>query len=827
MTEKCFHCGEVVPPGEDRTVTVQGEEQPVCCTGCHAVANMILGSGLEKFYQVRTSSGGRPDDEAVAASPDQWSAYDRDEIQSDFVQVGDGPREGSFLVENLYCAACGWLIEHLLGQVDGVLDVRVNAATGRAVIRWDQARAPLSYLLREMARLGYRAHPLRADKVQSMAQQERRKALRRLIVSGLGMMQVMMMGIGLYMGAHYGMDSVHEQFLRLISMLVATPVLLYSGAPFFIGAWRDIRARTVGMDVPVSLAIGLTYSASVWWTLTDGPKVYFDSVVMFIFFLGIARFAEMAARHKANETTDALARLIPSNATRVTEQGEELVPVSQLEAGDIVLVRPGETVPADGELIWGEGNLDESLLTGESLPQLRSQGERVIGGSLNTSGVFRLRVHALGQDTVLSSISRLLARAQADRPRLARVANWVAARFISVVLVAAAGVFAWWWQHDPVQAFPVLMACLAATCPCALAMATPMAIAGGTNRLARAGLLITQRDALETMTKVSHVVFDKTGTLTQGALRLGQVEVLVDEPGVHKSTVLELAGALERHSEHPIARAFDGLGQGLAFEDVEAVRGDGVRGRLDGVEYRIGLPRFACAEAGREGEGSSQGSWVVLAREGQPLARFHLVDSPREDAAELVAALKARGLQVELASGDHPAVVKAVARSLGISEWRARMRPEDKLARIRELQADGSKVAMVGDGLNDAPVLAGADVAIAMNSGTTLAQTTADMVLLGDRLAPVERGFHWARQSRRIMIQNLTLSACYNFSALPLAAVGILTPWMAALGMAGSSILVILNASRLSRGQRNLSSCPVPLDRGKISSQPVPGGSEA
>ncbi|ABI57219.1 heavy metal translocating P-type ATPase [Alkalilimnicola ehrlichii MLHE-1] len=823
--QKCFHCGEQVPPGEDRTVTVNGREEPVCCTGCHAVANMILGSGLEKFYQVRTSAGARPDDEAVASSPDQWSAYDRDEVQRDFVRIGDGPREGSFLVENLYCAACGWLIEHLLSQVDGVLDVRVNAATGRAIIRWEQERAPLSFLLREMARLGYRAHPLRADKVRSMADQERRKALRRLIVSGLGTMQVMMLGIGLYLGDYYGMDAVHEQFLRLVSLLVATPVLFYAGAPFFIGAYRDIRARTVGMDVPVSLAIGITYTASLWWTLTDGPKVYFDSVVMFIFFLGVARFAEMAARHKANETTDALARLIPSNATRVTEQGEEQVPVADLRTGDILLVRSGETVPADGELIWGEGNLDESLLTGESMPQSRGEGERLVGGSLNTAGVFRMRVEALGQDTVLSSISRLLARAQADRPRLARVANWVAARFISVVLVAAVGVFAWWWQHDPVQAFPVLMAVLAATCPCALAMATPMAIAGGTNRLARSGLLITQRDALETMTKVGHVVFDKTGTLTRGELRVERIELLTDEPGLDETRALALAGGLERHSEHPIARAFDGHGQRLAFDDVEAVRGDGVRGALDGDEYRIGLPRFACDQAVGEGEPSDEGSWVVLARNGQPLARFQLADRPREDAAELVAALKARGLTVELASGDHPAVVEAVARRLGIDRWQARMRPDDKLARIREIQAQGVKVAMVGDGLNDAPVLAGADVAIAMNTGTALAQTSADMVLLGERLTPVERGFHWAHQSRRIMIQNLTLSACYNFSALPLAAVGFLTPWMAALGMAGSSILVILNASRLSRGQRPVAACPVPVGRGKIQAQPVPGRS--
>ena len=830
MPTTCFHCGEQVPPEErGRTITVQGREEPVCCAGCEAVANLILGSGLGDFYRFRERLPGQPEQADLQAQAEQWAVYDRDDVQRDFVHTrGDGLREGGFLFEGLYCAACGWLIERVLTGWPGVDEAHVNPATGRGRIAWDPEQVALSQILAELARIGYRAHPVRADTAQSLAADERRRGLRRLAVAGLGMMQVMMFAVGLYAGDYYGIDPLHQEFLRWVSLLVATPVVLYAGFPFFHGLYRDLRARSPGMDVPVGLAIGAVYLASVHATITGGAEVYFDSATMFVFLLLCARYVEMLARHRANETADALASLVPATATRIGSDGDESVPVQELAVGDEVRIRPGETVPADGRILAGEASIDEALLTGETLPRTRGPGDAVVGGSVNVNGSLRVRIEALGADTVLSGIARLLERAQSDRPRIARLADWVARRFVAAVLTIAVAVGLFWWQYDPERAFLVVMAVLIATCPCALAMATPMALAGGTSRLARAGLLVTRRDALEGLARADTVVFDKTGTLTQGALRIDRVECFGSES---ERRCLAIASALELHSEHPIARSFvEAAGaQGACAEaqGVSLTRGAGIEGEVEGKRYRIGAPAFAAALAGVEPPAeATPGSYVVLADAGGVVARFRLSDRPRKDAAATVAALQEAGLHVEIASGDDPAVVGAVAADLGVSRWQGRLQPEQKLARIRQLQAEGRRVVMVGDGVNDAPVLAGADTSVAMNSGTSLAQTSADMVLLGERLEPLAEGVIGARRTLRIMKQNLSLSAGYNGSALPLAAVGFLTPWMGALGMTISSLVVVLNAGRLIRGQRGLPGEAMQTAGAPRSLETAPGGGE-
>ena len=818
VEQRCFHCGEDVPPGENRTVTVEGAPRPVCCSGCQAVASMILGSGLDEFYRFRDALPGQPEDEEAAAGDrGRWAAYDREELQREFVHHhGDGRSEVALLIEGLYCAACCWLIERALQRWPGVVEIHVNPATGRARLVWESERVPLSGLLAELERIGYQGHPLRVGAARDMAAQERRRALRRLAVAGLGMMQAMMFAVGLYAGEYYGMELIHQEMLRWVSLLVATPVVLYSGFPFFHGLYRDLRALSPGMDVPVGLAIGSAYLASVYMTVTGGAEVYFDSVTMFVFLLLIARYAEMVARHHASDTADALASLTPSTATRITPEGEELVAARELMVGDEVLIRPGESVPADGTVVWGEGSVDEAMLTGEAMPRRRSTGDRVVGGSINVAGTVRVRVEAVGTDTVLSGIVRLLERAQSDRPRLARLADWVARRFVTVVLILAAAVYAYWLQHDPSQAFLILLAVLIATCPCALAMATPMALAGGTSRLALHGLLVTRRDALEGLAKATYVVFDKTGTLTRGEIAVGEVECFGN---AGREECAMLAAALERYSEHPIARAFtDGSsGRVPEAESVTLERGAGVEGRVDGRLYRIGSPAFAAGLYGGEPL-SREGSWVALADEKGVLAGFQMVDRLRDDAQETVGALREFGLQAEIASGDDPSVVGAVANHLGLNRWQGRMSPEDKLARIRSLQAEGQRVIVVGDGVNDAPVLAGADVSAAMNAGTALAQTSADMVILGDRLRPLVDGVAGARGTLRIMKQNIGLSAGYNFSALPLAAAGFLTPWMGALGMTVSSLVVVLNAGRLRRiGRQRLPVSALRVTRGTAS----------
>lgn len=809
MNQECYHCGEPVPVDCKLQVTVKGAAQPVCCSGCHAVASMILGAGLDDFYQFRPAPTGRPED-LTAGEESRYARFDEQRVQRDFVYCdAEGDCEASLLIEGLYCTACGWLIERSLGDAAGVREIRVNPATGRALLRWDPEQVRLSELMAHMGRLGYRPHPVLPGSGSTQATKERRRAMRRLIVAGLGMMQAMMFAVGLYFGQYHGMDPDHIQFLRLVSMLVATPVVLYAGMPIFLGAIRDLMNLRLGMDVPVSLAIGTGYFASVWVTFTGGPEVYFDSIAMFTFFLLVARYVEMAARHRANATNDALARLVPETAVLLRDDGEEReVPLQDLEVGDQVVVRPGATIPADGVILEGRSAVDESMLTGESDPQACSPGRQVIGGSVNLQGRLVLRIQQVGQDTVVSQIGRLLRRAQAERPAMARLADTVGRWFVSVVLVAAASVFAIWWQIDPAMAFPVTLAMLVATCPCALSLATPTALASGTNRLAAGGLLVTRADALESLARTTHVVLDKTGTLTEGRLSLVQSRLHRNVP---EARALRIAAALERHSLHPLARAFPANGELPPSEDVRESRGAGLEGVVDGCRYRIGRPDWALQLSGSEPPAYlATDAWVVLADAQGLLASYRLSDRLRSNALAAVSRLQAAGLAVEIASGDAADPVEQTARRLGISRWRARLSPENKLQRLRELQDAGAVVLMVGDGVNDAPVLAGANVSAALSAGTALAQTSAGMVLLGENLERLPESVSTARRTLRVIRQNLALSASYNASMLPLAAMGLIPPWLAAIGMTLSSVVVVLNAHRLNRSAGNADTCPVP-----------------
>lgn len=811
----CFHCGEPVPPDVTLSVSINGEEQPMCCVGCQAVASMISGAGLDNFYAFRTAAAGRPEELADAAEA-RYARFDQPSVQREFVYHhkpgvdAEQPEscEASLLIDGLYCAACGWLIERSLGDADGIDEIRVNPATGRALLRWRPEAVRLSSVMAHLQRLGYTPHPILPETSNDGAIQERRRAMRRLIVAGLGMMQAMMFATALYFGQFYGMEPIHEQFLRLVSLLVATPVVLYAALPIFLGAIRDLRNLAPGMDVPVSLAIGSGYFASVWVTFMGGPEVYFDSIAMFAFFLLVARHVEMTARHKANATTDALGRLVPASALRLEADGSAVEVLSNdLQPGDRVLVRSGASVPADGQVTDGEGRMDESMLTGESKPVRRHAGMPVVGGSINLGDPITVRIDQVGQDTMAAHIGRLLRRAQAERPSLARLADRVARYFVSVVLIAATVVFLAWWQLDPALAFPITLAMLVATCPCALSLATPTALAAGTNRLARRGLLITRGDSVETLAKVDHVVFDKTGTLTRG--RISVVETRLDD-GRLPAEVHAIVAALEQHADHPIARALSSLPRDrtLIADAVRSTRGCGIDGEIDGVRWWLGRPDWvAAATAGAAAAaaddrwcGLGDDAWVALGNADGLVAAFRLSDPLRDDAAELVASLQQQGIGISIASGDAPEPVAAVAAMLGITHAEARLSPDDKLKHIKTLQKKGKIVLMVGDGINDAPVLAAANVSAALNEGSALAQTSAAMVLLGGRLSRLADGLAGARSTLRIVRQNLTLSACYNASVLPLAALGWVPPWLAAIGMTLSSLVVVLNANRLNRG---------------------------
>ncbi|MBA1146868.1 cadmium-translocating P-type ATPase [Ectothiorhodospiraceae bacterium WFHF3C12] len=810
----CFHCGEPVPRGERRTVTVDGAEHPVCCAGCEAVATLIAGTGLTDFYRFRTATSGQPLDEP----PEEWQAYDRPENQREFVrQLDQTRREAVLLVEGLTCAACGWLIEHVLSRVDGVAEIRVNPATGRAHVRWDVSRVPLSSIFRNIAELGYRPHPLTPEEAVPAALRERRRALKRIGVAGLAMMQVMMYAVALYAGAFQGIEPVYEHFLRAVSLVVTTPVVLYSAQPFFRGAWRDLRARRPGMDVPVALAIGGAYAASVWQTVTAGGEVYFDSVTMFVFFLSVARYLELTARQRANATNDAVGRLLPGTALRTGPRGEERVTVNRLQPGDRVIVRPGEAVPADGRIVDGSSYLDESMLTGEPTPVRRGAGEAVVGGSVNTAEVLTVAIERVGAETTVAHIRRLLERAQNERPPLARLADRIASHFVAGVLLIAATVAAVWLAIAPQHAFEITLAVLVVTCPCALSLATPTALVAATGRLVGLGLVVTRARALESLARVDRLVLDKTGTLTEGRVRLTAVATPGRLPAPESRAV---AAALERHASHPIATAFREDDDGRAVTDLQSIDGAGIEGTVDGRRFRIGRPAWA---AGIDDSAGDDGR-IALADGDGVQAWFTLADPPRAEAAEALSALRELGITVHMASGDAEGVVRELGATLRIGQAMGRMSPAQKLDHVRELQRQGHVVAMVGDGVNDAPVLGGADVSLAMGSGSDLAQNSADVVLTSSQLTALPEGIRHARRTLAVIRQNMAWAIGYNLLAVPLAATGMVAPWMAAIGMSASSILVVLNAMRLTRGGRDTAPPPCPLPRPVASASGGVGG---
>ena len=798
-TTQCFHCGEPVPAGLQLSVRIAGESRPMCCEGCKAAAEFIRDAGLADYYRFRDSPAPRPE----AAPDDTWTTYDRPEVQLPLLARRGESASVNLLLEGLRCSACGWLIERRLERLSGVTSIAVNPATGRGHLEWRAAELSLSSILRAIHGLGYRPHLLGAADTLEVAVRERRQAMKRLALAGLGMTQVMMFAVALYAGAFDGMDPILRQYLRLVSMLVATPVLLYSGRPFLAGAWSSLRSGQFGMDVPVTLALLLAWSASTFNVFAGQGEVYFDAVTTFIFLLSLGRFAEMAARHRAGSTSDALLRLQPASAIRLSGDATERVPVADLRVGDTVLVPVGESFPADGTLVGGATMVNEAMLTGEAQALKRDLGEAVLGGSVNVAQPARVRIDALGHQTVLASIVRLLERAQTERPAIARLADRWSSWFVGGVLLAATLVAVAWLLVDPARAFGTTLSVLVVTCPCALSLATPTAITAATSSLARRGLLITRAETIETLAHTSRAVLDKTGTLTLGeplvnrCTRLGSVDA---------DRCLQIAAGLERTSTHPIARAFRQVANPLpAPADARGEAGEGLEGSYGGIRYRLGRRDFVAVIAGTA---DRRDAGTYLGRDGEWLAEIEITDTLRPGARAAILRLARQGIATEIASGDHAGAVADIAAQAGITEYHARLRPEDKIALVRAREAEGDTVLMVGDGINDAPVLAAASVSIAMGAGTSLAQTSAGAVLMAADLDIIPAAVETARRTVGVIRQNLGWAVAYNVIALPLAALGYVPPWAAAIGMSTSSLLVVANALRLRSGTTTARAAP-------------------
>lgn len=803
-TEGCYHCGLPVPSGSEFSAIIDGEPRAMCCPGCQAVAQTIVSSGLDTYYRHRTANAVSPEmtgRQLPVELAQELALYDQQSVQKSFVTTVDGKREASLVIEGITCAACVWLLEHHLSDVDGITKANVNLTNHRARVQWNSDQISLSQILTEIYRIGYQAHPWHPNKEEQLLATEHKRAIRRLGIAGLGMMQVMMMAVALYAGALQGIETVYQSFIRWTSLVIATPVVLYAARPFFDAAWRDLRTRKLSMDVPVSIAIGGAYLASIWATVTNTGEIYFDSVTMFTFFLLIGRFLEMKARHRTGRAGNAMLNLLPTSAIRLVNGEEQLVPANELNPNDLIRVRPGQTIPADGIIEQGHSSIDESALTGEYLPLRKENGDTVVGGTINVENPLLIRVSEVGAESRLSAIVRLLDRASEEKPQVARLADRVSSYFVAAVLVTATVVAGGWYMVEPAHALWITLSVLVVTCPCALSLATPTALTAATGTLRQHGFLITRGHVLESLAQATHIIFDKTGTLTEGNLSLQETRPLgtMDEQQCQT-----LAAALEAQSEHPIARAFHPFIADVEAEQIDVTVGQGIEGVINGQKYRIGKPEFTSQLLNNplSGQPESEGQWLLFATEAEPLAWFRINDQIRREAADTISELHRLGLQCEMLTGDNSHAVEETAAQLSIDVVTSGVTPEEKLAHVKTLQQQGARVIMVGDGINDIPVLAGAQTSIAMGSASDLAKTNADSVLISSDLRRLVDAIALARRSRQVIRQNLGWSLFYNIMALPLAAFGFIAPYMAAIGMSASSLVVVGNALRLSKLKR-------------------------
>jgi len=737
--------------------------------------------------------------------PLEWPAFSQLE-QGD---AATGRWASQVAVEGMHCAACAFTVEDALRKVPGVIEAQVNAASRRARVVWSAAATRPSRWFEAAAAAGYPLLPADSQPASRQRARELRMVLWRWLVSGFCMMQVMMYAYPAYIARPGDMTADAAQLLRWASWVLTLPVLLFSCGPFFRSAWRDLRAGRIGMDLPVAFGVLTTFAVSSAATFDSGGplghEVYFDSLTMFVFFLLTGRWLEARLRERTAGSLEALMHRLPDSVERLARDGSWVrVAARRLAAGDVVRVRPGEAFPADGVVIDGDTSADEALLTGESRPVPRPCGDRVLAGSHNLSAVVQVRIESVGEGTRFAQIARLMESAALNKPRLALLADRVARPFLVVVLACAVGAAAFWWRVDPGRALMVAVAVLIVTCPCALSLAAPAAMLASAGALARGGVLTSNLQALEALASVDTVVFDKTGTLTGDVPRL---ERIYCRQGLRPGDALEMAAALAAQSLHPVAQALVKAWHaqfrtppGWSVAHAGETAGLGLEGLMQRVRGRSGAPRHVrlgsaafCgvpplqAEAAQVHLRDAQG-WV---------ASFVLAEELRADAGAAVAALRAQGVTVRLLSGDRDSAAKDVGAQAGIAFAQGGCTPEDKLDVLWRLQAEGRRIAMVGDGLNDGPSLARADASFAFGRAVPLSRARADFVVLGDRVCAIPQAIAQARRTVRVVRQNLAWAAGYNALCVPLAVAGWLPAWLAGLGMAASSLVVVLNAARL------------------------------
>lgn len=768
------------------------------------LSDMLQGMGVPMARARSTADIGNANkqtDLKVLDESDEWSAFSRPYTKQ------DGCWESNIQIDGMHCAACSLTIEEALNAVPGVLQANVSAGSHRARVIWSEKAVKPSDWMQAVQAVGYKAVPANDIFARERRLAEGRQSLWQLSVAGLCMMQVMMYAYPTYNALPGDMTQEMLNLLRWASWVLTLPVLIFSCGPFFKNALKDISQRRVSMDLPVAIGMVITFVVSTLGTFDPqgifGKEVYFDSLTMFVFFLLAGRWLEHRLRDRTAGALEALMNRMPDQVSRVKADGTmEQVPVRRLQLNDVIRILPGDTVPADGTVLKGDTLLDEALLTGESHPVHRSVGSAIIAGSHNLSSVIDMRIDHIGNQTRYAQIVALMQSASTSKPPIAKLADRIAKPFLIAVLFAAILAGAYWWRQDPGHALMVAASVLIVTCPCALSLATPAAMLAAAGALAKQGVMVRNLSSFEALAKVDTVVFDKTGTLTRDAMVLSHTTV---RTGASQVQVLAWASTLAQNSLHPVSKALVAAAQNniesnLILKDATEIAGGGVKamGIVQGqsVSLRLGSASF-CNIAQSERTSSNQVQ-AYLADDHGWLATFDLIEDVREDAQETIKALQLAGMTVHLLSGDSAQAAARVAQQVGIKDFQGGCTPQDKLAFLQQQKSAGRNVAVVGDGLNDGPMLAGAHVSFAFGQAVPLAQAQSDFVVLGGKLEVVAQAAVLAKRTLKIVKQNLWWAAIYNAICVPLAVFGWLPAWLAGLGMAFSSLFVVLNALRLS-----------------------------
>ncbi|QWD59649.1 heavy metal translocating P-type ATPase [Polynucleobacter sp. MWH-UH35A] len=799
----CYHCASQILRGELIEAELGGERRSFCCPGCMAIAQTIHGEGLEVFYARRSQSGEKP--AAYLASneiPEKLKPYDDPSLRGRFTRPsGDADSlETTLRLEKIRCAACVWLCEQHLRRNAGVQDVQINYVTQKVMVRFSPVKTSLARLLFEVERIGYEAWPFEPSQSLDRAKKERRSLLLRLGVAMLGMMQVMMYAWPTYVGADITPE--FEILLGWTSWILTVPVMVYSAGPIFQAAWRSIQSfkqtHMLGMDVPIALALALAFTAGTINLIRGSGQSYFDSITMFVAFILAARYVELLARQDAQGGAEALAKQLPATCERAlnypASQEIEIVPVVNCNPGEVLRVSPGEVVPADGVLIDNASALDESLLTGESKPVEKKIGDRVYAGTHNILNPLFMRIEAVGQSTRIAGIASLLDQALLAKPVMVSLAEKWTAYFVAFLLFSAFVSSAIWMVFDPSRAWTVLVSVLVASCPCALSLAVPTAMAAAQGAVTKLGLLIVRGHVMEGLVKATDLVLDKTGTLTMGQPELQEIINL--RVGYRREDALALATSLEQGQRHPLALS---LMRAAEVENLllpklpEPVINQLGKGLMSGP-YRLGSASWLGIEQGAHI--GQYGQVHLMDAEGL-IASFVFLDTPRPGLEQFLKVVKSRNIAVHLVSGDDPVTVSWWANHVGIDYHQGGCTPEDKYNYIERLQNDGRFLWAIGDGVNDAPLLARADVSIAVGAGAPLAAAGADAILTSVSLEPLAKTLRLADKTQIIIKENLWWALAYNVIAIPAAMMGLVNPWIAGIGMSLSSLAVTLNAWRL------------------------------